>query len=602
MSSKPKPSLSGLKALLKGREILYSALREEQEADNRYYEGTDDLGIPSRSAYHEVRTGTARDIIEVPVRRLLGVPQDVSGPRKQAGKYIRQHTIRKQFLNALLERWLHIVKLSFKLSLLRGESYYRVLLDESRWGAEPERRKGESGESFEERHSLWEMDCIDNFPIYFDSPDPMNVYPSLDHDGLVPRDAFLRYGRTAGEVKAKYPKWQNSRNKRDSTPVDWVEYWSAGWRGYWADWEPVLPIWEDGIMPNEWGMVPYVHMWSGFGVDDPDGKPETKARGLLYSARGVLTALQRSVSFQDSDVALHSHRTGVIRAEDEAAGQQYAAANPGAPGSVRVETTGGPTFTLDEPPPINQALFSQSSFLLQLIEGRYHTALLSGQTAGQSWVQQAGSLGWARADYEDAVRYQEWGLSVVMGKVLRLLEAQLKKAVTIRATLTTGRGAQQQDVVLRPEDIDGFYTTEIKFRTEDKAASDIKKSLGLQAFGAKLLPQRTVLSEFWDVEDPEGEMAKLWAERFVEESPVLRAQRDAMAAREMGLEEAQVRMAEAERLRQMAPQPPPGMPLEMPQGGPQVMPIRQQRRGLEEPGLAGGPGGFPAERRQSLGG
>lgn len=614
MTTDPKPTKESIKQLLTNRRSLYSQKTTEQEKDNRYYEGTDALGIDPGSGYHEVRTGTARAIIEVPAHRLLGIPHDESKPRKAAKAFIEANTKRKLFIDGfidyLMQQSPNPIKTCFKKQLLRGEGYYFVLLDESRWEKEPERKEGEGEDDFEKRHERWELDCIDNFPIEFKSPDAMNIYPSQDHVRGVPRDVIIEYPRTVGEVKAKYPKWSNPKKRTGST-VQWVEYWSKDYRAYWADWEPVLvsEYFEDGILPNTWGFVPSVHIFGGFGIEDPDGKPEILARSLLYAYRSRITALQRAVSFQDSDVALHSHRTGVVKhpqggAEAEAEARKYAAEITHAPGQQRVEVADGPAYELDEGAPINEALFAQSQYLQSLIEQSSHISLLSGYTPRSvtSGVQQGMALGWARADYEDAIRNQEAGLSVAIGMVLRLIETVLKKPVTVRATVVEEKGETRQDIVLKPEDIDSFYTVDMKFRAEDRAAADVRKMTGLRAKNEGILSHRTVLGEYWDVDDPEAELIQIYAEREIEENPILRAQRNKMAARKWGMDESEIRAAEEQEARRRTPAPgtiygPQGEPLAMARG----LPVRRHRRGLEEPELAGGPGSFPMERIQGLG-
>ena len=608
-----KPTVEEIRQLLSSRKATYSTLRQEQAKDNRYYEGTDDLGIDTSAGYHEVRTGTARAIIDVPAHRLLGIPRDESEPRKATQQLIEANTKRKLFLNGfidyLLQQSPNPIKEAFKKILLRGEGYFQVLLDESRWDKEPVKEKGESGEDFEKRHQRWEMDCASVFPIDFKSPDAMNIYPSLR--GTIPRDVVVTYNRSAGEVKEQYPAWRNPKNKKSQTPVQWVEYWDKDWRAYFVDWEPVLTsaFFPDGILPNQWGFVPFVHIFSGFGVEDASGKPETLARSALYPYRSLITALQRAESFMDSDVALYSHRTGVVSTdasgpEAEMAAQRYASQITVAPGRVRVETPDGPKFAFDSPIEINQALFAHSANLQGLIEQRTHISLLSGYAPRgvTSGIQQGMALGWARADYEDAICSLEKGLSVAAGMVLRLIEMVLKKPVTIRATVVEGKAVMRKDIVLKPEEIDGNYTVNMRFRAEDKAAADVKKMTGLRALQQGLLSHRTVLGDFWDVDDPEAELIQLWAEQDVQENPVLRAQRNRMAAQKWGVEEAEIKAAEEAGVRRSTPPPgeiygPQGEPIAMAHG----LPVRQYRRGLEEAGLAGGPGEFPLERLQGLG-
>jgi len=603
-----KPTKSDIQTLLKSRESTYSELRGEQNKDNRYYEGLDDLGIPSNSGYHEVRTGIGRDVVEVPSRRLLGMPKDISLPIKAGKDSQARHTKRTLFITGFIN-WLfsqspNPIIASFKKALLRGESYFQVLYDDTIWDTEPVRKTGEKTDDFEYRHEVWRLDCMTKPPFIIKSPDPMNVYPSSDHYGAVPRDVIIKYSRTAGEIRSRYPKWGEGKKnpKNDGTRVSWVEYWSPLWRAYYADWEPVLGgnVVVDGVIPNIYKFVPFVHMFSGFGIEDPEGKPETLARSAIYQYRSLITALQRSVSFQDSDVALHSHRTGKVTADNLKEAIAAASEINLAPGGVRAETPDGPKFELDDPVPLNPSLFAQSAYLQGLIEQRTHISLLSGSTTGaQSGIQQGMALGWARADYEQAIRNQESGLSGAIGMVLRLIDTVVQKPIGMKVA---GEGAEvESDVSLSADDIKGYYTVKMKFQPEDKAASDVKKMTGLQALDKRIMGKIKVLRDYWDDPDPQGTLVAMWAEEEVENNPILRMQRNRMAAREWGIDEAEILEAEQAAMAQKTPAlyGPQGQPMS-PSGQAHNLPVRQYRRGLEQPEIEGGPGNFPLEEGGQL--
>lgn len=596
-----KPTKQKIQDMLKSRRVAYSALRSEQKKDNKYYENTHDLGIPANSGYHEVRTGTGRAIVEVASRRLLGTPADESAPRKNTKDYEELNSKRKLFIKAFVNQYLDVIKESFKKALLRGESYYRVLLDESQQLEEPQKQKGESKEDFGKRLERWELECTDAIPISFTTPDPMTIYPSLDQELGVPRDVIVCYSRTVGDVKAKWPQWSNAKNKKDETHVEWIEYWGTEYRAYFADWEPILvsDIYKDGILPNIFG-VPFVRMTSGFGLKDWEGRPEVEARGILYNARSRITALERAVSFQDSDIALHSHRTGVVRTrgtsdQDKEAAEQYAATITTAPGMVRTEVEGGPTFELDLPAPLNQALFAQSAYLQGLLEQEFHMALLSGYTPPgvTSGVQQGMSLGWARADYENAIKNQERGLSVAIGIVLRLIETTFKKPVTVRATTIQDDKEIQKDIVISPDDIDGYYTVKMKFKAEDPARADVLSLMGQRLRNDGTISHETNLSKYQGFDDPHAEMVKIAVEKFIQENPLIAQRMAAEFARQWGVEEAEVRTAEAQALQRRT-----GTPGEVME--PASRQVRQHRRGLETPAIEGAIGEFPAERIQGL--
>ena len=258
-----KPTVDKIRELGLNYENYYRSLRKEQETDQQYYD--DKFQVNIKPPYHTIRTGIGRRLVDSPSEHILtSNPQIFRDSKRFTQTEITAALNIVQLLTVLIDLFKkqnpQPIHEFVKNLLLRGEAYFQVISDE------------ENG--------------LPVFPFKLLVPDPMTVYPNPYEENYTPINLIRKYKRLVWAVKARYPEWQPDRPRRDDDSVDWLEYWDEDWRYFEADGQPIL---SGGVQKNIFGIVPFVHSFSGFGKSSAEGKPESLAVSLLAGCRSLLT-------------------------------------------------------------------------------------------------------------------------------------------------------------------------------------------------------------------------------------------------------------------------------------------------------------------------
>ena len=241
----------------------------------------DDFPVPMITAPKYLsRTGTAPSLVDAPASHIITRnPQVFVEPKRQTGK----HRESAEKVNALLNHWVRrILKQSpqpmrefVKNLLLRGEGWVHPVINED-----------------------WDKEQADkHLPVLFLTPDPVNIFGSPVEKYGVPECVVVSYEMSPILIHMAYPDWNYEGNKK---LINWMEYWREDVRYFEADGQPVL---KDGIQENVMGFVPFVHAYSGFGKESPDGRPETLAVGRLDKVTNLL--IQECAINSDIDSTIH---------------------------------------------------------------------------------------------------------------------------------------------------------------------------------------------------------------------------------------------------------------------------------------------------------
>jgi len=253
----------------------------QQKEDQSYYDDTFAVPMVKRPQYVS-RTGTAAWLVDGPSAHIITRnPQAFIEPKKDTDKNRESASI----VNALLNHWLryinkqspHPLREFVKNLLLRGEAWFHPILNPS-----------------------WEDNKDTVLPMLFLAPDSLNVFTNGDETHGVPTQVIVKYSRTVRSMEMAYPNWVNTRSRKSSAKIDWLEYWDKYCRYFEADGSPVL---KGGIQKNILGFVPFIHSYSGFGKDSPDGNPSSLAVGRLRKVRDLL--LQECAINSDIDSTIH---------------------------------------------------------------------------------------------------------------------------------------------------------------------------------------------------------------------------------------------------------------------------------------------------------
>jgi hypothetical protein len=556
MPKKQEVTLEYINKLATQRKSDYNTLREEQKKDDELVEGVEDIGI--KKPFKTVRTGKARGIIYTLAERIFtDNPTDVTEPRRATKVEEERNTRRKLWINARMNQLMQdspnpIDENKIK-GPMRGECFFKLTHNPEWLDLYYNEPKGKN------KKEEWETSLIDKVPVVWSAPDPMVVYPSPVQDRGVPRDVIEIYPRTVEDVQASWPNWSNLKNRKMSETVEWREYWRADVRCFLADNEPVL---KGEVQPNPYGFVPYVHVYAGFGYKSYEGKLETLARSLLYPLRDLLMEYQRMESYLDSLIALYAFHIIKVRARSLEEARAEATRTKLEPGEIWEEVIGSNgVMELEkliekgvEPP---QSLFAYLAHIENMIEQRTFTSLLSGHASEgiTSGVALSGRTDWARATYASFVKNLAAGLSRAVGMELRMIEKFVKRSVTIKGLMPQGDKQNWAELVMSPEDINGNYDVKMEFKTTDPSRDVVLSQEGSRLYRGKEISLYTNLSKYQGVKDPQAEMVRLGAERYIENSQMIQSVLDQKIAEDWGLEDEIAKMKEQEKLLKQTPTP-----------------------------------------------
>jgi len=567
-----KITVDEIKSLVNERTTYYSTLHAEQKTDDNYYELVYDASVPTELGYDQRTPQTARDWVDIGVRHFtLDNPKAKVFARGNSDTARRKDGIMEAFYNFWLRLMILQIKEAAKKLLLRGESFFKIWIDDTYFGLDVE---GLDKEQREER----ERQRLFHFPLIVNVPDPINVFTSPAHNDMIPVDVVESYALTVSEALnlCKRNGWKWETNKKGTNTVKWVSYISDEWRCFLLDDVPVLT---PEVQPNILGFCPYVHIPSGFGQKSYEGKPEYLYRSILYGPRDMIKMESRVLSQVDAMNARYAWPKIKVTGEEEDVKQLYGGGKLKlSPNEVIRETERVKVEVLqgEQPPP---AVFQQ----LAMVSARAGPpVVLSGSRPSGVYSAQGieDLLTTAKPIYKDAFKNLEDGLAILLCMGARIIDTVYKQPVGIKQTnaITPAR----EEKVLKPEDIDGHYDCQVQLLAEPPEATDIRKTLGTNQQKSGVISHLRNLRDYQDMslEDAMDEIAQIWAERAMQMPGMLEVvARDAM--RRLGLKQEEEQLREAEE-RVSTNLPPRRLPATM-ETGAQGVP----RHGRMMPGLEG---------------
>jgi len=528
--TKTPPTLDEINERLKSYEAFYGKLHELQIELDKFYELTFDANVPSR--FPTRKSSKARDWIDVGVTHFtLDNPMARVVPRRDSDEARKQAGVVETFYNFWMHKDIKVIKNCAKKVLLRGEGFLRVNMDDLYFGSY--NGKPITNLSDEERKEYNEKRLF-HFPLYHSSPDPINVFCSPAHDGLVPADVFEKFPITAAEAVALSRKngWNWTTDKKPTQPVSWVSYYDAFWRCFLLDNIPVL---QGEVQPNIFGFVPYVHFDSGAGQTSYEGKPEYEYRSLLYGKQDILKMESRMLSMIDVINARYAWLKYKLKGNPELIKQYYPDNKiPTDPDVILIEIPGQMEIEVvtGESPP--QGLFQEWGMIQNMASP---PAVLGGvKVPGvYSGSFQEDLMSSAKSTYKDAFQNLETALSVSMGMGSRIIEQVYDFPVQIK-NMASEDGKVFQEV--KPADIKGYYDCTVTLLAEPPEATDVRKSLGKALRQGGSISHKTELLDYHDYSEKqaEDEIAQQAAEEAMKD-PLLREVIAKDAMKRLGMQE-----------------------------------------------------------------
>lgn len=500
---------------LRDRKEYYGPLHEEQRIDDEFYELKFDAGIPRAKDNKELLFGqrtpaTAREWVDIPVRDFtLDNPTATMMARGKGDGPREKDALVEAFLNYWLSRMILAVKMAAKKLPLRGESILKIAMDDSYFGIPTSKMKKEEAEAFREKK-------LHHFPLQMFVPDPINVYCSPAHDGLIPADVIESYEITVAEALRLCERngWDKGwhTGQGSTKKVKWTSYISATERHFFIEETPLLP---KKAQQNILGFCPYVHIPSGFGNSDFDGGPEKLYRSILYPRRGMLKLQARALSQADAYNARYAWRLFQILGEEADVKRFYPDGLPTLnPNEVLRGVKGlvEPGFLpLDAMPSGLMEMMAAMQTMAEpplVSSGHRPPGVYSGQGIAEL-------KGPATRIYKDCIKNLEEGLAIFLGMGLRIIDKVYRDDVAFK-DLSEGGGRQKE---MGPKDIDGHYDCEVHLLAEPPEATEMRRILGANLQSGGVISHKGDLMRYHDMteEEAEDEIAQLNAEAVMKE-------------------------------------------------------------------------------------
>ena len=518
-----------IKEKFRAYETHYSTSHEQQKDIDDYYELVFDAGVPKK--FPTRMPPTARNWVDNGVMHFtLDNPKSIVWPRNESAAAYEQVGIMQTFYNFWLQKDNLAIKDAAKKILLRGELFLKVNMDDVYFGRteykgfpiselliKPENKLSEKEkgivEEFKEKRLF-------HFPLYLTVPDPINVYASPAHNGLVPVEVIESFNMTVSEALnlCQRNNWKWDTNKKPNKLVKWLSYISSESRCFLLDDVPVLP---GGVQANILGFCPYVHVPCGAGQTNWEGKPEYLYRPLLWKERDMLKLEAKLLSVADAICDRWGFPRSKVRGNRDILKlikEIYPQGIPSDPEQILYEIKDELEFILvqgEQPPPALFQLFAMAQAYAQppaVLGGLRQPGVYSGEF-------QETLLATAKPIYKAAFKNLEVGLGVAMGMGARIIEQVYKHPVQIK---NFASGDEKKYIKITPEKIGGHYDCEVQLLAEPPEATDMRKTLGRTLRQSGSISHFTELTQYENMSRKEAldELAQIFAEEALREPSV----------------------------------------------------------------------------------
>jgi len=505
------PTVADIKDKLSAWETFYGTHHQNQKDIDEFYELTFSAGVPKR--YPTRKPSTARDWIDAGVRHYtLDNPKVTVYARRNSDEARRQAASIENWGSFFLKLSRKQIKDVAKKVLLRGEGFIKLNMDDTYFGDYNGTPLAElsAAELVEYREKR-----LYHFPLYMTIPDPINVFCSTAHDGLMPLEVIECFEITVSDAEAlcKRNGWRfDLKDRKPNAKVTWISYYSPEWRCFILDDVAVLP---QGVQVNLLGFVPYVHFSAMAGQTGYDGKPEYEYRPLIHGKQDMFKMEARILSFIDAINARYAFLRYKFRGNPEVIKKHYPHGVPTDPDELLFEIPDQMEIDIlaGEKPP--EGLFAEYGMLSQLAAP---PATLSGvrPTGVYGGAHQESLMASALSQYKDAFMSLQEALATLLGMGLRIIEKVYKHDVMIKNLSSDAAKVYQ---VLKVSDIKGYYDCEVKLLAEPPEATDTRKALGKALWQGGAISKDKMLKEYFDMSQQErqDETSQQLAEKVMED-------------------------------------------------------------------------------------
>jgi len=319
--AKDKPTVDDIKSQFKKDKATYGKLREQFEQDELFYELNfkDKLHVADQFKDDRVVVSTARDVVDAAINhtdimnaRVFVNKQGTGDVAKEAAEMQRKLAL-GLIHRTNVESSIAPGRVGAKHFWLHGLAVYKTVWDADRWLDKPERKEGESEESYAHRIDEWRSETHLSLPIIIQPVNPSNIIPDPNTGGEL--YVFEWRERSLFDVKLQWPNFSNPLGKKDDEPIDYVSWWNGLYRCEMLDGEPILKI-AGGVVNHKYGFLPYTLIESGLGNLSKAARPEMRYVGLLRYIFDMLVSESTNYTLCDVLMKRETMKGGYITGAD----------------------------------------------------------------------------------------------------------------------------------------------------------------------------------------------------------------------------------------------------------------------------------------------
>lgn len=300
-----RPTLKDIKDdMLPKCEEYYQDVGKKFDEDDGFYELNflEKLNLPEEFKNEGIVLPTARDMVDTFVDHI-----DLNNARVYVNKkgtstasLEEAEMMRKFYLGVIymtnvmssISPW----RVGAKHYAAHGLATFKTVWDADRWYDKPEKKEGESEDAYARRVDEWRAESHESLPIVIQAIHPKCALPDPETGGK--SYVFEVRENSVYNVLERYPNWKNPLNRKWSDKAKQVSWWSRKFRCELIDEEPVLKS-KDGIVPHNYGFVPYTFIDTGLGNVDATNDPVKRYVGILRYIFDLLIAESRNFSISD---------------------------------------------------------------------------------------------------------------------------------------------------------------------------------------------------------------------------------------------------------------------------------------------------------------
>ena len=516
---------------------FWGPLHAEQEMDNQYFQLNRPVNAPEEYKSDIYYPATGNSIVTTLADHVAGDAPQIKVPEAnqtlKAGK--RSDTLEQCYV-AALTRFRDVQRADPIRALVISAGWAGQMIsqgpifDPSVWGEKPTMEKYSTDGDYKDAMDEYEARQRTEWPFFWKIHDPRFVFPDPGTHGR--KWVIVACRRNVGDISAQWPSWDRridgmtraDKPLEDMFEVEWVEYWDPHYRAYIAS-ETLI----DKIRPHRYGKPPFQIRSAGLGKESPGvGLVHEMYRSMLFPVRSPLDAEIQSAS-QVRVMYRNTAWTTMLTPE----GSGFTKMAPGKVVPMRNKDDILATRPVSEyrADVIAGLMAEKEAIGADIEQGTYPNVVRGIKAKGiNSGYGQNSLVAQAKVRFGPVVIELQSLLSEFIGDFARCVENVVAEPLPVWGPLAGGF----VDVVLKPEDINGYYYNVVTVNPKlpvDRATEIEVGNLLLQV-GA--IDMDTYISDFAGYEQP-GKMRLRVLRDKIMNSPEFTRIATVAAAMETGL-------------------------------------------------------------------